>query len=298
MPGDANKIAPGMCGCFALDTDTDGDGVADCIDGCPKDPTRTHPGVCGCGVSDTQPLCLAHRYSFNDSPGPADAGAPADGGAAPTATIVDSVGTANGTLYGGTLNGTSVTLAGAQTDQHIALPSGIISSLGSSATFETWITWTGIGVWQRIFDFGASDMGPGNQGTGQSWIFLTPLGGGGVTLLSMLTPGLTEVMGVAPLPTATMEHLAVVINGMPAADGGGGSGTASLYINGALVATLPLTSPLTGVNDVNNWLGKSQFVADPEFGGTYYEFRIYSSARTAAQIMASFTAGPDTLPAQ
>jgi hypothetical protein len=32
--------------------DTDGDGVNDCIDGCPNDPQKTAPGICGCGVSD------------------------------------------------------------------------------------------------------------------------------------------------------------------------------------------------------------------------------------------------------
>ncbi|MCY3002658.1 MAG: matrixin family metalloprotease [Planctomycetota bacterium] len=32
--------------------DTDGDGVDDCNDGCPLDPTKTSPGVCGCGVPD------------------------------------------------------------------------------------------------------------------------------------------------------------------------------------------------------------------------------------------------------
>jgi hypothetical protein len=33
--------------------DTDGDGVADGLDGCPNDPTKTAPGACGCGVAET-----------------------------------------------------------------------------------------------------------------------------------------------------------------------------------------------------------------------------------------------------
>jgi hypothetical protein len=32
--------------------DTDGDGVANCLDGCPNDPLKTQPGACGCGVAD------------------------------------------------------------------------------------------------------------------------------------------------------------------------------------------------------------------------------------------------------
>ena len=34
------------------DTDSDGDGVADCIDGCPHDFRKQSPGLCGCGVPD------------------------------------------------------------------------------------------------------------------------------------------------------------------------------------------------------------------------------------------------------
>jgi len=34
------------------DVDTDGDGVFDCIDGCPDDPVKTEPGLCGCGTPD------------------------------------------------------------------------------------------------------------------------------------------------------------------------------------------------------------------------------------------------------
>lgn len=70
-PNDANKIAPGVCGCGVADDDTDNDGVEDCngkffnatirltlvllitaADNCPNDGNKTDPGVCGCGVED------------------------------------------------------------------------------------------------------------------------------------------------------------------------------------------------------------------------------------------------------
>jgi hypothetical protein len=52
-PNDANKLAPGICGCGVADTDSDLDGTADCNDGCPSDPLKVAPGLCGCNVADT-----------------------------------------------------------------------------------------------------------------------------------------------------------------------------------------------------------------------------------------------------
>jgi hypothetical protein len=52
-PGDALKTSPGICGCGVADVDSDGDGTPDCIDGCPSDPNKTGPGQCGCGFPDT-----------------------------------------------------------------------------------------------------------------------------------------------------------------------------------------------------------------------------------------------------
>jgi len=44
---------------------------------------------------------------------------------------------------------------------------------------------------------------------------------------------------------------------------------------------------------VNVWLGRSQYVNDPAFSGTFYEFRIYDDALTAQQIAISYVGGPD-----
>ena len=70
---DPTKQSPGICGCDTPDDDSDGDGVADCIDPCPtsvnngdtdsdgtldcddlcpNDPNKIYPGACGCGTPD------------------------------------------------------------------------------------------------------------------------------------------------------------------------------------------------------------------------------------------------------
>lgn len=52
-PNDPNKTEPGTCGCGVVDTDSDGDGTADCNDECSEDPSKIELGTCGCGVADT-----------------------------------------------------------------------------------------------------------------------------------------------------------------------------------------------------------------------------------------------------
>jgi hypothetical protein len=50
------------------------------------------------------------------------------------------------------------------------------------------------------------------------------------------------------------------------------------------------------LNDVNNWLGRSNWTSDANFDGSFNEFRIYDQALTASEIAASFAAGPDVVP--
>lgn len=52
-PDDPSKTDPGTCGCGNEEIDTDNDGTADCVDNCPDDPSKTEPGFCGCGTVDT-----------------------------------------------------------------------------------------------------------------------------------------------------------------------------------------------------------------------------------------------------
>jgi hypothetical protein len=258
------------------------------VDDCPKDPTRTVAGPCGC-LSDTlAPRCLGHRYTFDGTAGATVA----------TDTIGGPAG--NGTVVNTSLSGSgTVVLGGVATDQYVRLPAGLISSIGNSATFEAWVTWTPANTtqWQRIFDFGSTDMGPDVQGTGQTYLFLSPRAGanffrGAITMASAAGEDLID--GVAALPATTMTHVAVVIDGA--------ASNMKIYQQGAIQPSgssgvaIRAGTTLSNLSDVNNWLGRSQYASDQEFAGTIHEFRIYGRALSAAELNTNSMLGPDVLP--
>ena len=279
-PNDPLKIAAGVCGCGSSDTaNADGDAVVDCKDACPKDPALTEAGACGCLPAALGTLCLAHRYKFDGS----------------GTVAADSIGGTSGdaTVVGAQLSGTgTVVLAGGATDQYVKLPANLISALGDNATFEVWVTWPGTGGdWQRVFDFGTSDAGAGLRGAAAGTIFLTPRAGGSGLRTAISPSNFTQedVAGIdTPLPTNAITHVAVVL------DGAGKK--LSLYRDGVVQgggATIRPETNLRLLNDLNNWLGRSQYAGDESLTGTIHDFRIYSRALTAGEISASFTAGPD-----
>ncbi len=49
-PNNEEKTVPGVCGCDAADTDTDGDGIPDCLDKCPDNPYKFIQDECSCDL--------------------------------------------------------------------------------------------------------------------------------------------------------------------------------------------------------------------------------------------------------
>jgi hypothetical protein len=75
------------------------------------------------------------------------------------------------------------------------------------------------------------------------------------------------------------------------------NGVVRIYVNGIRTTAAAATLPLIAVNDINCWLGRSQWSGDPMFGGTIDEFRIYNGPLLDDDIAASFAAGPDAVAA-
>ena len=177
-----------------------------------------------------------------------------------------------GTLVGGASHGTgklgnAVVLDGAS--GYVSLPNDLVADV-SDFTIAAWVYWTKSVRWARIFDFGA---GPGR------YMMLTPMGGAGLLRFAITTNGPygeRRIDGNAPLPTNQWTHVAVTLSGT----------VGTLYVNGVAVnsATDVIFAPWRIGETAQNWLGRSQFSADPYFSGSIDEFRIYRGAMSADQI--------------
>ena len=239
---------------------------------------------------------ITHRYSF-------------------ATDASDSVGTAHGVLVqGASVSGGQLVLAnqGAGNNvtlgQYVDLPNNIMKH--SSFTVEGWASWSGTGPWQRIFDFGNNTAGeqiPGSTVTGYTggdYFFVTPQTGNdpGNQRINNLNGevrvgGLSNFVNArdganAPFAFAndgSMHYFALTRDAA--------SNTLSLYYDGQLVSqnTNATLDPAL-INQVNMWLGRSNWQGDGFYVGTIDEFRIYDNSIGAGGIAQNFAAGPNALP--
>lgn len=291
MAGTGGTGGAGGTPCDPLvEPDPDGDGSPNCADQCPLQSWKQTPGACGCEIPDEDiegmmagclPLrsALIHRYSF----------------AGTSTTVIDTASGADATIFGGVTpaNG-AVTLGGRSSGDYVDLPNGLVSSL-TSVTFEAWVTWAGGAEWQRIFDFGDDEsMLEGGRGTGRTYLFLTTqLPDDPFARVAFQGPDARRefmLNATRALRSGMSEHVAVTWDDE--------AQEMSLYFNGELDArkvraTTDIPVTLAALNDVNSWLGRSQYELDADFGGAIDEFRIYSIALSALQVRTSFDAGPN-----
>ena len=152
--------------------------------------------------------------------------------------------------------GSAMDLTG--TSQYAMLPAGLFASV-TNFTIAVWVNWDGGSAWQRIFDFG-------NDTT--QYMFLTPSSGSGTLRFAVTTNGggFEEILQTSPLPVGQWQHVAITRNG----------NSAKLYTNGVLAASGSVDIPPANFNPVLNYLGDSQYPADPLFNGRLDELFIYN----------------------
>ena len=161
--------------------------------------------------------------------------------------------------------GSAVRLGGSSPNQYVQLPDGVVSSL-SDFTIATWVNRTSASgqTWSRLFDFGT--------GTAVN-MFLTVDAGGAAGARFAITlnggGGEQQITAASPIPTG-WHHVAVTRSG----------NVGTLWVDGNPVATnnnLTL-SPSSMGNTTNNWIGRSQYGADPPLQAEVDDFHIFDRA--------------------
>ena len=152
---------------------------------------------------------------------------------------------------------------------YASLPTGMFSTL-SNFTIASWVKVGTLANWARIFDFGTGTT---------SYMFLTADAGSTNALRFAITTsgGGGEQQLNGPAITANIwTHIAITVVG----------NTGTLYVNGAAVATnTGMTLHPSNLGNTNqNYLGKSQYSADPALQGNVDDLRIFNSGLSAAQI--------------
>jgi len=154
---------------------------------------------------------------------------------------------------------------------HLALPAGVTSDLGDFS-ISLWVYWNAAVTNARVFDFGSSDIG---------YLALIPRDGSG-KLRFMITGttyfGEQSISAASALPIGRWVHLAVTLSGT----------RGTLYVDGTAAGSSDAIAlaPFQLGSTTQNWLGRSQYAADPFFNGRMQDLRLYSGALTAAQVAA------------
>ena len=183
----------------------------------------------------------------------------------------DANGNFNGILHGGATftndatRGTVLSLSG--NGQYVNFPAGI----SRMQTFMAWVKWNGGAEWQRIYDFGNDT---------NRYSVLTPAASTGKLRFNISIDSMAgEQIADAPksFPAGVWTHVAVVAN----------DASVVMYLNGSPVATNmnPGIVP-SDLGATNNFLGKSQWPADPYFSGELSDVRIFSRALASNEITA------------
>lgn len=249
---------------------------------------------------------ITHRWSFNGS-GPTANGT----------TIADSIAGASGTIVGtgATRASNALTLPGGTNGNQAAtsiaayfdLPNGIVSSK-TNLTIEIWATIVSARDWQRLFDFGRVDVnangggeisntGGAPGGTSSSDNLMLSVQRGNSLSQQRLVARLNGAGEIGnnnsvSLNPGTRYHFTVTFQSGVGANASTG-GRLTWYLDGKFIGSVDTNFRLNQIEDVNNWLGRSQFSGDQNSNISYDEVRIYSAALPPVDVVASRKSGAD-----
>jgi biopolymer transport protein ExbB len=176
------------------------------------------------------------------------------------------------------LNNTPNITSGTAGVQYLQLPDNIFNTV-TNFTFEGWVYLETVNTsWERIFDFGRNTtfnmfLCPSIEGNGVKRFAITVNGNGTERQVSSTTT----------TGTGGWHHFAVTIDAA--------ANTGVLYYDGTANATnsggMTLTPGSIGNTD-RNYFGISQYTADHGLYGSFDEFRISNTTRSADWILTSY----------
>jgi hypothetical protein len=271
-------------------------------------------GLCAC---DGDPVYVLGR--FPGSGGAADSGAggvsgssgffdaaPPDGAAADASCapplalreyaflgtgteVADQRGGAPAVIRGGAMLDGSGELTLDGQDDYVDLPNDILTGL-SEVTVVAWIRHLGGAAYTRIFDFGVGrdgeDPAEGLATVGTAYLAATPFTGFVPPYLAALVTNAGaggEVAAVTDVQLDDALHMVAVAVSPTRLE---------LFHDGALIARVPSSVPLSTIENVNNWLGRSQYDQDPYLHARFAGLSIYDRALSACAVSTLHAAGP------
>jgi alpha-L-arabinofuranosidase len=209
---------------------------------------------------------LFHRYSFSETSG---------------TNVADSIGGPawNGVLPRGGVFASGQLSLSSGSRQYVQLPANVLSNY-TQVTIEAWVTFPNqLPINCFFFGFGNT-----NGSSESSYIFCAPRAGRIAITASDYTGEQNANCGV-DFSFHTNYHFVAVFNPL--------AGYLALYTNGVLAAlNQSVTVPLSAVNDVFNYIGRSLYSADPYPDLILDEFRIYRGALQADEVTATQALGP------
>ncbi len=219
-----------------------------------------------CTFGDLPPVgSLVHRYSFEETSGK---------------VLTDSINNLNGTLSAAASFDGSGALELKAQGQYVDLPNRIVHDL-PDLTVVAWTTWKGVPAWERVFDFGTSIGGENQRNGGRSYIAMMTKTG----FFNQTKPGLGGEIKVPGFDTVTLASTEDMnMRSAQVAFSFKSGERASIYINGVRLATQATSIKLSDIDDVNNWIGRSQYDANQDYEGIFDEFRIYNAALNSCQL--------------
>lgn len=218
---------------------------------------------------------------------------------------------------GATLDGTRVVLPGTTTSAspnstisaYLDLPNGLVSSK-TSITVEIWASPISIRNWQPLFEFGRFDTAGDGLGAAGEWTGNAVGGPGSTQGSDLLGCSMNQAMNLnsqfqvvminggfqSAITSNLTTSLGTTYHYVITAQSNGAGTTTAWYRNGVLIDSGSTPFPLSSIEDVNNWLGRSQWSANSTSNVAYDEVRLYDHAFTPAEAAQSFATGADPAP--